>query len=186
MKAIFKGSRKAFMYEQIVAAIREGSDREIVALFELRANAAQLVKQLEALRPSPALRTERPFDRDSIRRSCADILQTIDNYLRGSLSAVCRIGNDVIYTYAGLCVFRERWGAAYGDLDITEDGLTFINPALPGITLWGVFDDYQTIGILPPVSLRHFAPGHAISLNNFMQSALSRLLANRSHLPTES
>jgi len=138
------------MNPKILAAIRQGGITEIVNLFALRSDAGQRYADLEKLvRDLPELRAELGAQRKAI--------QTIDNYLRGKLEPVCRIGGELLYAYADQCHFYGQMGIAPGDLDVTEEGSTFINPALSGFMMWGVFETMpEQPEIMPPLTLRHF------------------------------
>ncbi len=137
------------MDSTIIQAIRQGGINEIITLFRVRCEALQHSADLEILaRFDPAI--------ESIVRSQREVIRTIDDYMTNKLEPICRIQGEIIYGFAGQCQTIDRIGFAPGDLDMTDEGRKFINPALPGFTCWGVFENPNDDFLFtPPLSLQH-------------------------------
>src|SRR5215510_14870366 len=114
------------MYERIISAIRQSGEQEIIALFQTRADAEEKLHSLQE-----ALKVCSPLQSSNVHSSIKEqqkVMNTVDGYLRGNLIPICRAHGTVIYAFSGLQPFIEMVGVAPGDLDTTDDGLTYVNP----------------------------------------------------------
>jgi hypothetical protein len=151
---------------QTLTAIRQGGADEIINLFQRREVSMRCCVELqERISAQPTLREDLDAEKKVIR--------TIDNYMRGRLQPVCRINGELILAFPDQCQTQNRMGFAPGDLDTTETSQKFINPSLPGVTIWGVFDKHhEDCEVMPPVSIRHFAEDIDLADMLFLINAL--------------
>ncbi len=150
------------MDDAILAAIQTGSTEEIIKLFSLRAEAQERCAKLsQETSLNPDLRAK--------LRTAQKTLRTIDNYMKAKLEPICKIDETFIFGFADQCQTFNQFGFAPGNLDRTDSGQQFINPALGGYMAWGVFEPNTVpLEIMPPVTIRHFDVQNANALKTIL------------------